>query len=125
MDVNEKRKLIQKLLEEVETARIQNPSASRTNPWLSPDEYSRAHSHIYTALEDMNDIKYNYGDYFLTEDFDFDEELARVPTANYELCTAILTMFLAEDRFCEGFFDDCLKDGHVKLVLERMLEVLA
>ena len=60
MDVKEKRKLIQKLLDETENVRIQNPSASRTNSLLSPDEYSRAYSHIYTVLEDMSDIKYNY-----------------------------------------------------------------
>ena len=124
MDVNEKRKLIQKLLEETENVRINKPSASRANPLLPSKESSQAYVHIDEALEKMGDIKYNYQDY-LIYGLNCDKELTRIPTANYELCTAILTTLLREERFCFGSFEPRVWNGDVKLVLERMLEVLA
>ena len=35
----------------------------------------------------------------ITEPIDCNEELKRVPGADYELCTALLTMLLREDHF--------------------------
>ena len=124
MDVNEKRKLIQKLLEEAEYIRIHRPSALSGNSLLPSKESSQAYVHIDEALEKMGDIKYNYQDY-LIYGLNCDKELTRIPTANYELCTAILTMLLREERFCFGSFEPRVWNGDVKLVLERMLEVLA
>ena len=123
MDVNEKRKLIQKLLEETENVRINKPSASRANPLLPSEESSQAYVHIDEALEKMGDIKYNYYDY-LTGNLSLSEELKRIPTADYELCTAILTTILREDYFSFGSFEPRVWNGDVTLVLERMLEVL-
>ena len=124
MDVKEKRKLIQDLLEETEYIRIHKPPTLSDNPLLSSDEYSQALGHIEEALVKMGDIKYNYQDY-LIYGLNCDKELTRIPTANYELCTAILTMLLREERFCFGSFEPRVWNGDVKLVLERMLEVLA
>ena len=45
-------------------------------------------------LKTMGDLKNNYGDYMITEPIDCDEELERIPKADYELCTALLTMLL-------------------------------
>ena len=123
MDVNEKRKLIQKLLEETENVRINKPSALSGNSLLPSKESSQAYVHIDEALEKMGDIKYNYQDY-LIYGLNCDKELTRIPTANYELCTAILTMLLREEHFCFGSFEPRVWNGDVKLVLERMLEVL-
>ena len=123
MDVNEKRELIQELLDEIEYIRIHKPSALNANPFLPSRESSQLYSHIYQALEKMGDIKYNYYDY-LTGNLSLSEELKRIPTADYELCTAILTTILREEYFSFGSFDPRVEDGDVKLVLERMLEVL-
>ncbi len=101
MDANEKRKIIQELLD--------NPK--------HVDYY-------YKALEDMGDLKSNYYDYISTESMSCDEELRRVPTADYELCTALLTMLLREDHFCNGSFAERLRDGDVQPLLERILEVV-
>ena len=41
--------------------------------------------------------KSNYTDYLITEPIDLVEELKRVPEADYELCTALLTMLVKEE----------------------------
>lgn len=75
-------------------------------------------------LEAMGDLKTNYGDYMITEPIDCDEELKRVPGADYELCTALLSMMLREDHFADGSFDRRFADGQVLPVLVRMRDVL-
>ena len=75
-------------------------------------------------LETMGDLKNNYGDYMITEPIDCNEELKRVPGADYELCTALLSMMLREDHFSDGSFDRRFADGQVLPVLVRMRDVL-
>ena len=76
-------------------------------------------------LKTMGDLKNNYGDYMITEPIDCNEELKRVPGADYELCTALLTMLLREDHFSNGSFDRRFADGQVLPVLVRMKDVLS
>ncbi len=78
----------------------------------------------YKLLEDMGDIKYNYHDYMITGPINCDTELERLPDADYELSTALLTMLLREDHFCEGAFMKRYEDGQVEAVLRRMIETL-
>jgi len=78
----------------------------------------------YELLENMGDIKRNYGDYMTTEPIDCDKELERIPQANYELCTALLTMMLREDHFANGSFKERYKNGQVDDVLNRMIACL-
>ena len=56
----------------------------------------------YDLLEQLGDLKVNYSDYMVTEPINCNEELQRVPTADYELCTALLTALLREDHFSNG-----------------------
>ena len=81
-------------------------------------------SSYYEALENLEDMKYNYGDYMITEPIDCQEELKRLPEADYDLCCALLTMLLREDHFCNGSFERRYKAGEVKLILDRMLALL-
>ena len=60
-----------------------------------------------------------------TEPIDCNEELKRVPGADYELCTALLTMLLREDHFSNGSFERRFADGQVLPVLVRMKDVLS
>ena len=76
-------------------------------------------------LKTMGDLKNNYGDYMITEPLDCNEELKRIPGADYELCTALLSMMLKEDHFSNGSFDRRFEDGQVLPVLERMKDVLS
>lgn len=78
----------------------------------------------YKLLEDMDDLKRNYGDYMITEPINCGEELKRLPNAGYELCTALLTMLLREDHFCNGLFMRRYEAGQVNRILDRMLELL-
>ena len=82
-------------------------------------------SSYYEALENIEDMKYNYGDYMITEPIDCQEELKRLPEADYDLCCALLTMLLREDHFCNGSFERRYKAGEVKLILDRMIALLA
>ena len=76
-------------------------------------------------LKIMGDLKTNYGDYMITEPIDCDEELERIPRADYELCTVLLTMLLREDHFSNGSFERRFADGQVLPVLVRMKDVLS
>lgn len=76
-------------------------------------------------LKTMGDLKTNYGDYMITEPIDCNEELKRVSGADYELCTALLTMLLREEYFSNGSFDRRFADGQVLPVLVRMKDVLS
>lgn len=76
-------------------------------------------------LKTIGDLKTNYGDYMITEPIDCNEELKRISGADYELCTALLTMLLREDHFSNGSFDQRFADGQVLPVLMRMKDVLS
>lgn len=69
-------------------------------------------------------MKFNYWDYMTTEPINCNEELKRLPTADYELCTALLTMLLREDHFCNGAFERRFEAGEVTPILERMAAML-
>lgn len=79
---------------------------------------------FYQALEDMEDYKGNYSDYMTTSPINCNEELKRVPDADYELCTALLMMLLREDHFSNGSFEQRVQAGDVRPLLERMIELL-
>ena len=81
-------------------------------------------SSYYEALENIGDMKYNYGDYMITEPIDCREELKRVPEADYDLCCSLLTMLLREDHFCNGSFERRHRAGEVKPILDRMIALL-
>lgn len=80
--------------------------------------------HYYSALEDAQDIKTNYGDYMTTSPIDCNIELKRLQVADYELCCALLTMLLREDHFCNGAFVQRYNNGYVKPILEKMIVLL-
>lgn len=78
----------------------------------------------YDLLKDMGDLKYNYHDYETTAPIDCDKELERLQSADYELCTALLTMILREDHFSNGSFERRKRAGQVTAILNRMIEAL-
>lgn len=78
----------------------------------------------YELLENMGDLKTDYHTYATTEPINCDKELERVPNADYELCTALLTMILREDHFSNGSFEIRQEKGQVDAILNRMIETL-
>lgn len=103
MKLNEKIALIQKL---------------NTDNFLSAETF-------YEVLEICDALKRNYIEYMTTAPIDCDKELLRLPTADYDLCCALITMLLREDHMCyEGSFDRRQRRGQVKPVIERMLSLL-
>ena len=78
----------------------------------------------YDLFKDMGDLKYNYHDYATIAPIDCDKELERLQSADYELCTALLTMILREDHFANDTFEVRQKDGEVNAILNRMIEAL-
>ena len=79
---------------------------------------------FYEALEACGDLK-NYMDYMTTEPIDCNQELLRLPTADYELCCALLTMLLREDHFCEGSFEKRFRHGEVTPIIDRIISLLS
>lgn len=53
----------------------------------------------YRLLDNIGGLKRNYADYMITEPINCDKELERVSIADYDLCTALLSMLLREDHF--------------------------
>lgn len=78
----------------------------------------------YDQLENLDMIVYNYGSYLITEPINVDEELRRVFDADFDLCRALLTMLFREDHFDNGSFDTRVERGDVRLIVERMRDLL-
>lgn len=78
----------------------------------------------YKLLEDMGDLKTNYRDYMVSELIDSDTELERLEEADYELCTALFTMLLREDHFCNGSLCKRYESGQLDAVLCKMIKEL-
>lgn len=78
----------------------------------------------YRLLENIGGLKRNYWDYMITEPIDCDKELERLPDADYELCTALLTMILREDHFSNGYLRVRYEAGQVDAILNRMIDTL-
>ena len=78
----------------------------------------------YAMLDQLGDLKSNYGEYMITEPINCDEELKRLHEADYELCTAFLTMLLREDHFCNGSLVERLENGQVDAILKQMIRKL-
>ena len=78
----------------------------------------------YEVLEETGDLKTNYWDYMTTEPSNCNEELIRLESADYDLCSALLTMLLREDHFCNGSFDQRVESGQVERIVQRMIKLL-
>ena len=79
---------------------------------------------FYEVLEKCEALKKNYYDYMTTDPIDSKKELLRLPTADYDLCCALLTMLLREDHFINGSFDTRQRKGQVKPIVKRMISLL-
>lgn len=79
---------------------------------------------FYETLEDIDAIKYHYYDYMITVPVNADEELKRLPSADYDLCCALITMLLREDHFNNGSFGERFKNDEVSPIIERMIALL-
>ena len=80
---------------------------------------------FYEVLEQCDALITNYHEYMTTTPINCDEELLRVPTADYELCCALLVMLLREDHFSNGSFDMRQRRGQIKPIIERIIFLLA
>lgn len=78
----------------------------------------------YEQLESLEMIKYDYGSYLITEPINIEVELRRVHEADFELCCALLTMLFREDHFDNGSFDHRVERGDVKMIVERMRDLI-
>lgn len=75
-------------------------------------------------LEKIDVIKRDYYDYMTTEPINCDEELKRLPEADYDVCCALITMLLREDHFSNGSFQRRYEQGQVVPIFERLIQLL-
>lgn len=81
--------------------------------------------HVYYDLVDqLNEKRWAYSDFMITEPINCDEELKRLPKADYDLTVALLTMLLREDHFSNGSFERRLEKGQIDEILKHLLEVI-
>jgi len=71
-----------------------------------------------------NLLKNNYNSYMTTHPINCNIELLRLPSSNYDLCCALLTMLFREDHFYDGAFEDRIRKGDIKRVIDRLISVL-
>ena len=71
-----------------------------------------------------NLLKNDYSSYMTTHPINCNIELLRLPSSNYDLCCALLTMLFREDHFCNGAFEDRIRNGDIKRVVDRLISVL-
>lgn len=81
--------------------------------------------HYYEALESIGALKRNYSDYMVTEPIHCETELERLPKADYDLSSALLTMLLREDHFSNSSFGNRYRAGQVQPILQRMIDLLS
>lgn len=79
---------------------------------------------FYSILEQCGALRTIYYEYMTTTPINCDEELLRLPNADYDLCCALLTMLLREDYFSNGSFEFRQQSGQVKSIVERILKLL-
>lgn len=72
----------------------------------------------------MGDLKTDYVDYMRTGPVRVDEELRRVPQADYDLLCALYTMILREDYFTNGAFQKRYRTGQMQAIIDRMIDLL-
>ena len=48
----------------------------------------------------------------------------RLPSADYDLCCALITMLLREDHFSNGSFGERFANGDVSPIVEKMIALL-
>ena len=78
----------------------------------------------YDVLEKCGALITNYHNYMKTAPINCDEELMRLPSADYDLCCALLTMLLREDHFSNGSFCERQRKGQVKPIVDRVIKLL-
>ena len=66
----------------------------------------------------------DYRAYLITRPINCDAELQRLPSANYDLCCALLTMLLREDHFSNGKFEERIRNGDIKRVIDKLISLL-
>ena len=71
-----------------------------------------------------NLLKNDYSSYMTTHPINCNIELLRLPSSNYDLCCALLTMLFREDHFCNGAIEDRIRNGDIKRVVDRLISVL-
>ena len=71
-----------------------------------------------------NLLKHDYSFYMTTHPINCDIELLRLPSSNYDLCCALLTMLFREDHFCNGALEDRIRNGDMKCVVDRLISIL-
>ena len=79
---------------------------------------------VRETICNCNLLKQNYGTYMVTHPINCDVELQRLQTADYDLCCALLTMLFREDHFCDGTFEERLRNGDIKRVVDKIISVL-
>ena len=77
-------------------------------------------SAYYEMMENAGWLEHRYYDFMTTAPIDVTEELKRLPTADFHLCCALMTMLLREDHFSNDSFEHRIADGSVDRILSRM-----
>ena len=82
-------------------------------------------SEYYKVFSENNLLYADYYDYMTTSPINIQKELERIPSTDFSLCIALMTMLFRADHFDNGSFERYIKEGSVGVIVKRMIELLS
>lgn len=79
---------------------------------------SRSKEKILKKMEQLGIYKKNCNDYLVTEPVDIRKELERIPEADYELCSALLSVLVRQADFLSYL-------AEIRQTIDRMIFLLS
>ena len=79
---------------------------------------------LYKDMESLGCIDDDYMDN--TEKWrSIDTAISHVQEMDFKQCCTWLTWALRGERFCDGLFEGCVRQGHIKALLDQICEMVA
>lgn len=89
---------------------------------LREDGSSDFWTRLYQEMEKLGCIDINYLEHSKALS-SIDNAIGHVQGMSFDECCTWLTWALRGERFCDGLFAGCIKQGHIRSLLDRVIEL--
>ena len=77
---------------------------------------------LYEWMEDKRLIDVEYAE--KTDGLEVKDVIETISSMDFDDCCTWLTWILRGERFCEGLFESCVKDGSLHMLIQRCCELV-
>lgn len=77
---------------------------------------------LYGEMEDKGLLDVEYVE--KTDGLEIKDVRETISSMNFDDCCTWLTWILRGERFCEGLFESCVKDGSLHMLIQRCCELV-